>query len=122
MIRRSLCALAVVVGAAVPAPALAAGTTSLTLTLVGEGWARAVTLQCEPPDGGHPAPAEACAALAAVDGDPSALPVGTHPCTLEYAPVTARLTGVWQDTAVGWTNVYGNPCDLHRATDPLFRF
>jgi hypothetical protein len=124
MIRRSLLALVVAAGVGLPAPALAAApATRLVLAVAAEnGWAHGVLLRCAPPGGAHPAPAHACAILRTVDGDPAALRPRPGGCTLEYAPVTAHLDGIWRGRAVTWSRSYSNLCALHRATGRLFRF
>ncbi|MFF8607764.1 subtilase-type protease inhibitor [Streptomyces sp. NPDC015346] len=76
---------------------------------------RAVTLECAPlPGGSHPSPAEACAELAAADGDLArlaALPAD-RPCTREWDPVTVTGDGVWEGRRISWSATYGNPCEM----------
>ena len=113
-------------------PAAAAGTgpaatprpaTDLVLSYQAEaGYAAAVSLTCGPAGGGHPQPAAACATLKKVGGDPARLKPKRAICTLEYAPITAEITGTWKGTPVHWTKTFGNPCDLARTTGPLFAF
>jgi hypothetical protein len=56
----------------------------------------------DPPDGGdHPRPAEALAALDAVDGDPFApVPPGTIATMIYGGPETATVRGVWRGRPV----------------------
>ena len=107
----------------VPPPAPSVVSTRLVLTMTAAaGWARAVVLECNPPGGGHPAPADACAAVDAAGGDLSALPAGSGTCTFEYAPVTAHASGHWRGEPLSWSETFSNACDLSRATDPVFAF
>jgi hypothetical protein len=105
------------------APAPAAGATKLTLSVTADaGWARAVVLRCHPARGPHPTPGEACAALQAAGGDPARLRPARTMCTMQFAPVTAEARGVWRGARVRWTRVFGNACELSRATGVVFRF
>src|SRR4051794_25561966 len=62
----------------------------LTLTYMADaGFATAVKLDCDPPGGGHPRPAEACAELTAAGGDPDRIKPGQGICIMIYAPITA---------------------------------
>ncbi|MEV6300974.1 SSI family serine proteinase inhibitor [Actinoplanes sp. NPDC051861] len=103
---------AALVGA--PAPA-----SSLSLTYTG---AKAVKLTCDPAGGGHPQPAQACAALRRAKADPGKLKPGDSLCILLYKPVTARIAGKWRGKAVKWQHTYGNTCEMNRATGVLFDF
>ncbi|MGS2616676.1 SSI family serine proteinase inhibitor [Micromonospora sp. LZ34] len=86
------------------------------------GEPRATALRCEPAGGTHPEATAACRAVAAVDGDLTAMTPEPGPCTLEYAPVTARAFGFWQDRPVSWAKTFGNRCALLRETRSLFAF
>jgi hypothetical protein len=95
----------------------------LTLSYTAEaGFAAAVKLSCDPPAGGHPKPAEACAVLRRVGADLGKLPPGDRMCVLLYQPVTAELKGVWRGRPVAWRHTYGNTCEMNRATGVLFQF
>ncbi|MBL7256557.1 SSI family serine proteinase inhibitor [Paractinoplanes lichenicola] len=95
----------------------------LTLSYVADaGFAMAVKLTCDPPGGGHPLPAQACATLAATGADPDRIKPGTGACILLYKPVTATLSGTWQGREVSWQHRFGNTCEMRRATGVLFRF
>ncbi len=131
MIRTMLAASSIaVLGLAGPAAATATGpaatprpATDLVLSYAAEeGYAAAVTLTCDPAGGAHPKPAKACAALKKVSGDPARLKPGKTMCTLEYAPITAEITGTWKGRTVHWKKTYANRCDLTRATGVLFAF
>ena len=112
--------IAVIAAAALFAPR--AGT-ELTLSYTAEaGFAAAVKLSCDPPAGGHPKPAEACATLKQVGADLGKLPAGDRMCVLLYQPVTAELKGVWRGEPVTWRHTYGNTCEMNRATGVLFQF
>ncbi|TDB74973.1 SSI family serine proteinase inhibitor [Micromonospora sp. KC723] len=83
---------------------------------------RSAVLVCEPAGGTHPDAADACHAVAHVNGDLSALAFDEGPCTFEYAPVTAHAWGFWQDRPVAWSKTYSNRCLLLRGTRALFDF
>lgn len=130
MIRTVLAATSIaVLGLAGPAAAAATGPaaaprqTGLVLSYASEsGYAAAVTLTCHPAGGAHPKAAKACATLAKVAGDPGRLKPARTMCTLEYAPITAELTGTWKGRTVQWSETFSNPCDLTRHTGVLFAF
>jgi hypothetical protein len=110
-----------------PDPGYAGGSrgpgADLTLTYMAQaGFAAAVKLQCDPPGGGHPKPADACAELTAVGGDPDRIEPGHGACMMIYAPITAQITGDWHGTAVTWHREYGNGCEMRRALGVLFAF
>ncbi|MDO3704957.1 SSI family serine proteinase inhibitor [Micromonospora sp. C28SCA-DRY-2] len=86
------------------------------------GEPRAAALRCHPAGGTHPAATTACQAVAAVHGDLGAMTPEPGPCTLEYAPVTARALGFWQGRPVSWAKTFGNRCALLRETGSLFAF
>lgn len=95
----------------------------LTLTYLADaGYAAAVRLACEPTGGVHPQADQACATLAGTGGDPARIEPAPVLCTLQYAPVTARISGVWHGRAVRWSHRYGNGCEMRRATGVLFAF
>ena len=43
-------------------------------------------------------------------------------CMDLYAPVTAKISGTWRGGRVRWSHVYGNTCEMTRATGVLFKF
>ena len=95
----------------------------LTLTyMAAAGFAVAVKLECDPPGGGHPKPADACAELTAVGGDPDKIEPGHGACMMIYAPITAEIAGDWRGTAINWQHTYGNSCEMNRALGVLFAF
>ena len=95
----------------------------LTLShLADAGHAAAVKLTCEPPGGGHPRAAAACATLERIDADPGRLTPAPTMCIMLYAPVTAEITGRWRGMTMKWTHRYGNSCEMRRATGVLFDF
>jgi hypothetical protein len=117
-----------VLGTAGPAAAAATGPAAkprsgLVLSYLADaGYAAAVTLTCDPAGGAHPKPYRACAVLAKAGGDPRRLKPGKAMCTLEYAPITAEVTGTWRGKKVHWSRAFGNTCDLTRTTGVLFTF
>ena len=86
------------------------------------GYAAAVLLTCHPAGGAHPKPGKACATLDKVNGKPGKLKPAPAMCTLEYAPITAAITGTWKGRPVNWSKTYPNHCDMVRSTGVLFRF
>ncbi|MFF3289257.1 SSI family serine proteinase inhibitor [Streptomyces sp. NPDC003023] len=69
----------------------------------------------------HNAPLEACAELAAVNGDAGDLNVNPdRACPLYYAPVTVTLKGWWGSEYKSFTKTYGNSCELANTTGPVF--
>jgi hypothetical protein len=134
MIRTTLAATAVaVLSTAAPAAAAATGPgaaprpatarTDLVVSYMADaGYAAAVTLSCNPPGGAHPHAAEACATLAEVSGKPGRIKPAATMCTMEYAPVTARITGVWQGRRMKWSRTYPNHCEMTRSTGMLLAF
>ena len=43
-------------------------------------------------------------------------------CTLEYAPITAAITGIWKGRIVNWSKTFLNGCDMARTTGSIFDF
>ena len=124
----TMLAAGAVLGTPGPAAAMGPGVaprpkTDLVLSYMADaGYAAAVTLTCDPAGGAHPKPAKACAALTKAGGDPGRLKPAATLCTLEYAPITAQVTGTWRGARVNWTKTFPNGCDLTRATGVVFRF
>ena len=124
----TMLAAGAVLGAPGPATAMGPGVaprpkTDLVLSYMADaGYAAAVTLTCDPAGGAHPKAAKACVALRKAGGDPGRLPPAPVLCTLEYAPITAQMTGTWKGAKVSWTKTFPNGCDLARATGVVFRF
>ncbi|MET8953465.1 protease inhibitor [Streptomyces sp. NPDC004393] len=85
---------------------------------------RAVTLTCAPTASGtHPAAADACADLRAVNGDLDALPAreGVF-CTKLYDPVVVTVQGVWQGKRVDYERTFANECVKSSYGTALFAF
>ncbi|MFH8801386.1 SSI family serine proteinase inhibitor [Streptomyces sp. NPDC017936] len=116
--------LAAVVPARAAAPHLPAPGDWLRLSLTAgdspAGGARATLLLCDPPQGGHPHAAEACADLAAADGDIRAVPPQDGICALVYAPVTAQAAGRWNGRPVAYTETFANACVMRARTGAVF--
>ncbi|GAA3942304.1 SSI family serine proteinase inhibitor [Actinoplanes auranticolor] len=109
--------------ATAPASAAGAKKTDLTVSYLAEaGYAAAVKLRCDPAGGAHPQKVRACRALKRVGGDPAGLKPAPLMCTMEYAPVTAQVTGSWRGRPVNWSHTFGNRCDMHRTTGVLTAF
>ncbi|GAA3340445.1 hypothetical protein GCM10020358_28100 [Amorphoplanes nipponensis] len=126
MIRTSAAALATLAAllpAVDPAAAARPRRTELTVSYEAEaGYAAAVTLRCHPAGGAHPRKVKACRLLARVGGDPARLRPVPRMCTLEYAPITARITGRWHGRPLDWSRTFGNRCDMDRTTGVLTAF
>jgi len=80
---------------------------------------RGTLLLCDPPQG-HGHAAEACAELAAVDGDIAALPPGHGYCPMIYAPVTAHARGQWNGRPVEYAETFSNGCAMAGRTGSVF--
>ncbi|GKQ37395.1 hypothetical protein ALMP_39330 [Streptomyces sp. A012304] len=84
------------------------------------GNSRGTLLLCDPPQG-HPRAADACAELAAVDGDIRAIPPKKDAiCSMVYAPVTAHATGRWNGRPVAYTQDFSNTCVMSAKTGAVF--
>ncbi|MFG1608199.1 SSI family serine proteinase inhibitor [Actinoplanes sp. NPDC049265] len=100
-----------------------AGKTTLTLAYTaGAGYTAAVVVTCDPAGGVHPKVKKVCKTLRKVKGDPARLKPVNGICTLQYAPVTAEITGTWRGRKVDWSRTFGNTCEMARATGVLFTF
>ncbi|MFJ5645433.1 SSI family serine proteinase inhibitor [Streptomyces sp. NPDC093223] len=108
-------------GPAQAAPGAARGGDYLFLTVTrGESRSGGTLLLCDPPRG-HARAAEACAGLAAVDGDITRLaPAANAVCPMVYAPVTARALGRWHGRPVDYRETFANSCRLSARTGPVF--
>jgi hypothetical protein len=114
---------AAVLGLAGPVAAAPKPKIDLVLSYMSEsGYAAAVVLTCDPVGGVHPKAVKACAALKKTGGNPGRMKPAAVLCTLEYAPITAQLTGTWKGKKVRWSKSYPNPCDLARTTGVVFAF
>lgn len=131
----AMCSAGVAAGAAQARPA---GPTSLyapsaLVMSVGRGEdpatatiQRAVVLRCRPtPFGDHPDPVAACAELASVQGDFTAITAGAEgaACTRIWDPVVVTADGVWEGRRVTFAQTFGNPCMLRGSdTAGVFAF
>ncbi|MFI9767882.1 SSI family serine proteinase inhibitor [Streptomyces sp. NPDC052415] len=121
-----LAAVSVLVLATVPAQAAERETLPdnwlyLTLT-TGDAHSsrtRGALLMCDMPQG-HARAAEACAALAAVDGAIDRIAQRDAICPMVYAPVTARASGRWNGRPVEFQRLFGNACELTARTGAVF--
>ncbi|UQU63179.1 subtilase-type protease inhibitor [Couchioplanes caeruleus] len=122
MIRTIGLSAVMVLGLASPAVA-AVKQSELVLSYEAEaGYAAAVVLRCDPAGGAHPKKGKACQALAKVHGRPEKLRPAKVMCTMEYAPVTARIEGTWHGRPVDWTHTFGNACDMARTMGVVMAF
>ncbi|KOV69285.1 SSI family serine proteinase inhibitor [Streptomyces sp. MMG1121] len=85
----------------------------------GAGDPRGTLLLCDPPRG-HAHAAEACAELAAADGDIGRIPPKDVFCPMLYAPVTAHARGRWNGRPVDFRQTYTNACALNARTGEVF--
>ncbi|URM98809.1 subtilase-type protease inhibitor [Actinomadura madurae] len=120
-------AAGVVVGAVVAllvaAPSGAETSLRLSVTHPGErsSVARAVTLRCDPPGGGHSDAARACLELSGSGGAFEHAPDGRM-CADVYAPVIARAEGRWRGKPARFRAEYGNDCVMRSRTGSVFAF
>ena len=97
--------------------------TNLTVSYQADaGYAAAVTLTCDPAGGAHPSAAKACALLKKAGGKPGKLKPAQVMCTLEYAPITAEITGTWKGRSLNWSKTFSNKCDMTRTAGALVAF
>ncbi|MFJ9902284.1 SSI family serine proteinase inhibitor [Streptomyces sp. NPDC101152] len=80
---------------------------------------RGTLLMCDPPMG-HTHATEACAELAAVDGDIGSLPAKDVMCPMLYAPVTVQARGQWSGREVAYTHTFANTCAMGARTGEVF--
>ncbi|MER7189673.1 SSI family serine proteinase inhibitor [Streptomyces flaveolus] len=111
---------------AVPATATAQpepGNDWLQVTVIrggtSSGTPRRAMLRCDPPRG-HARAAEACAELAAADGDLDRIPLQDTYCSMIFAPVTAQARGQWRGRAVEYTRTFPNTCVMTAQTGAVF--
>ncbi|MFJ6694755.1 SSI family serine proteinase inhibitor [Streptomyces sp. NPDC091272] len=79
-------------------------------------------LRCpQPPDTDDPESAEACARLAAVDGDLTRMKRADVNCAFVYQPVTAVVYGVWDGRRIAFAKNFPNPCVLDASTGAVFK-
>ena len=84
---------------------------------------RTAILTCDPDGGTHPQPVKACDALRSVNGYIAKLPGNPDIfCPLIFDPRTATAKGTWRGRPVRFQHTYGNDCELHRASTPVFDF
>ncbi|MFI2206272.1 SSI family serine proteinase inhibitor [Streptomyces sp. NPDC020192] len=76
-------------------------------------------LRCDPPRG-HVHAAEACAELAAADGDIGRIPAENVICPMIFAPVTAHARGQWHGRQIDFRQTYANACILRARTGAVF--
>lgn len=92
----------------------------LTIIALGQQ-AHTASLQC-PPDGTHPDPETACAALEEAGGDFDALEPLDLVCPAVNEPVWAAVTGVWQGERIEWAQQFPNLCQAKSVTSGVIDF
>ncbi|MEU9440261.1 SSI family serine proteinase inhibitor [Streptomyces sp. NPDC048304] len=85
----------------------------------GTGTTRDALLLCGPPRRDAHSE-EACAELAAADGDIGRIPPRNVFCPMIYAPVTARAYGRWNGRPVDFQETYANACTMEARTGAVF--
>ncbi|MDT9695033.1 SSI family serine proteinase inhibitor [Streptomyces sp. P17] len=80
---------------------------------------RGTLLMCNPPQG-HTSAAEACAELAAVDGDIDRMTPKDTVCPMIYAPVSAKASGQWNGRPIEYRGTFGNACEMEARTGAVF--
>ncbi|GAA1104721.1 SSI family serine proteinase inhibitor [Nocardiopsis metallicus] len=80
-------------------------------------WHRATTLTCDPAGGGHAKAEEACDLIAEHGGIAGVTSAGDGFCTMEYRPVTVRVTG-----AEEYEETFGNQCVMNSTKGAIFDF
>ncbi|MFD0774478.1 SSI family serine proteinase inhibitor [Streptomonospora algeriensis] len=97
----------------------------LSVTVPEERAVDRTTLHCRPPGGSHPRAEAACAALDSAGGDFRTLGERsrqTTMCTMQYAPVRLRASGLWHGASVDYTETFSNACVAHAETGGVFDF
>jgi hypothetical protein len=124
-VRGGLLAAAVLLAGAAPAQAAPGHTFPesdyLYLTVTrGDVRSDSTLLLCDPPLG-HARAAEACAQLAAVEGDISRLPQKKDMfCPMIYAPVVVHARGRWGGHPVEYTQTFSSGCVMAARTGSVF--
>jgi len=106
---------------AAPRPVITGNWLYLTVT-PGDGRSTDINgtlLMCSPPRGHVRAP-QACAELAAVQGDIDRIPPGNTRCPMIYAPVTASARGMWNGRRINYSHTFPNKCVLTARTGDVF--
>ncbi|GHI02433.1 serine protease [Streptomyces cellostaticus] len=81
---------------------------------------RGKLLLCDPVPLGFAQAAEACAELAAVDGDIARIPHRKVFCPMIFAPVTVHARGQWNGRPVDYQETYTSKCVMAARTGPVF--
>ncbi|MGW3207713.1 SSI family serine proteinase inhibitor [Streptomyces sp. NPDC001135] len=125
-------ALLTAAGLLAAAPAQAAPRSTFPLT---DNWlyltvARGETVQsgdkhgtlllCDPLPLGYARAAEACADLAAVEGDIARIPKKKVFCPMIFAPVTVHAHGQWNGRPVDYQQTYSSKCVMEARTGAVF--
>ncbi|MEU9477597.1 subtilase-type protease inhibitor [Streptomyces sp. NPDC048191] len=77
-------------------------------------------LLCDPVPLGYARAGEACAELAAVDGDIARIPQRKVFCPMIFAPVTVHAHGRWNGRPVDYRETYSNKCTMEARTGAVF--
>ncbi|RJQ70523.1 serine protease [Pseudonocardiaceae bacterium YIM PH 21723] len=91
----------------------------LAVTEVDGGASRSAQLTCDPVGGDHPRASDACADLAAANGDIGKIPETLQGCTREYQPVIATA---YRNGKKIFEHEYPTRCVMLTATGAVFAF
>ncbi|MEU7002139.1 SSI family serine proteinase inhibitor [Nonomuraea sp. NPDC046570] len=85
---------------------------------------RVALLVCDEGQGSrHPQPVAACADLVRANGEPGRMRIRPQVmCTMQYQPITATATGVWDGRLVRFERTYGNECAMRVEGGAVFAF
>jgi len=87
------------------------------------GFSKDTVLECDPPGGDHPHAEQACATLAAADGQIANItPTPGEMCPHLVAPVRATARGHYGATPINYDHTWNNACEMTRATGEVFDF
>ncbi|MET8339290.1 SSI family serine proteinase inhibitor [Streptosporangium canum] len=84
---------------------------------------RVALLECSPPGGTHPRPAEACAIVSAIRGDVARLKAPPNlMCPQDYDPLLVWTAGLWDGIVISGTRVFLNRCRFDSIMGILGKF
>ncbi|MGX7828104.1 SSI family serine proteinase inhibitor [Actinokineospora sp. 24-640] len=100
------------------------GETELVLAVYQGGTVETARLGCSPAEGEHDRANQACAQIAAADGDFARLSGESDQqvCTFIYDPVTVAAFGTWRGEPVRYTQEFPNRCVMESETGAVFEF
>ena len=97
--------------------------TELVLAVYHAGEVDTARLSCAPAEGEHARADQACAEIAAVDGEFAQLQSEPgQACTFIYDPVTVAAFGTWRGEPVQYVEEFPNRCAMESETGAVFAF